>query len=211
MAAESTLFIGDSHSYFEARNEERLGAILVQSFPDLNFYGACGSSPNTWTKGGTTSCGWRAISPSGLDEKKLNSSVPKLVDLLAKHQPKQIWIEQGDNMFTWSATKPATGSVNKNLVKTQIQALLSLLHSPEWKNLPCTWIGPTWGGNGSLYKKTDAALADMYEELQAHLGERCKLIDSRKLLRAYAGSDGLHLSRSASKEWGENLVRVLGR
>lgn len=207
--AGDTLFIGDSHSYFSARSETRLGALLVKSFPDLNFYSACGSSPLTWVNGGSTSCGWRVVVPGGSDETKTSAPVPKLAALLEKHKPKTLWIEQGDNMFSWDAQSPKNSLVNENSVRNQILALVSLLDKPEWQNVQCYWIGPTWGGRGSIYNKTDRALEFMYTLLAEHAGARCKLIDSREFVRSYVGSDGLHLSSSGSKEWGENLVREL--
>ncbi len=207
--ASDTLFIGDSHSFFGARSETRLGAQLVKAFPELNFYSACGSSPLTWVNGGKTQCGWRVVVPGGADEAATTAPVPKLITLLERHQPRTLWIEQGDNTFSWDNEKPRNSGVNEIAVRNQILAIVILLNKPEWKEIQCKWIGPTWGGRGSIYNKTNDSLAKLYALLKQHAGPRCEIIDSRELVREYVGSDGLHLSSSGSKEWGENLVREL--
>ncbi|HEY8280100.1 MAG TPA: SGNH/GDSL hydrolase family protein [Bdellovibrionota bacterium] len=207
-AWEKTLFLGDSHSFFQEKTERRLGAVLIRTLPELIFFSACGSAPQTWLEGGNTNCGFRALVPGKQDEMRIESAVPKLSDLLAQHQPKRIWIELGDNLFDWDKSRsPALSTLALPRVKKQLRAFISFLSSSAWRSLKCVWAGPAKGGKGTRYEKTDAALAQLYKALESEVAKRCRLIDSRTLVDHYDGGDGLHFGPEGSVRWGETLAR----
>lgn len=75
----------------------------------------------------------------------------------------------------------------------------------------CSWVGPTYHSEGSIYKKTNAVVDEFYSILSSALGSRCELIDSRPFFSETRPNDGLHLVQSESRRWGQNILNEIRR
>lgn len=209
------LYIGDSHSYISeqnvAENAGRFGHVLLVGLRsrglEVDYYAACGSAPTGWVIGATTNCGYtqivgdRFLGP-------LSSRYPALSEIYSAEVYTQLIINHGDNMFNWRAIgSKRVASVNATGIARSLATFFARLPLATPEN--CTWIGPTYHVEGSIYRKTNAVVDEFYTSLESSLLNKCRLIDSRPLVVPVVPNDGLHHVSSDSRTWAQGVLNHL--
>lgn len=228
---KSILYIGDSHSVIPTQSgmggERRLGHVVGDSLnacegARVAYYAACGSRPSSWSgsERPRSSCGITENSPDGFNYRystvvgedgrrvPVTHRTDNLDTIVEQHGPEEAIINLGDNMFSWNREggKSVASLGNAEAKAREVEAMLNKL--PSGAN--CTWVGPTYHSTGSLYRKPNAVVDEFYTMLSGALRGRCRLIDSRPIFSTTEPNDGLHLVRSESRRWGQEIVRGLG-
>ena len=93
--------------------------------------------------------------------------------LIAEHHPNLVVIEMGDTMAGYGQQTLPRGWIYQQ-VRTLTQRIAA-------QNLPCIWVGPPWGNEGSSYHKTFARVKEMSEFLCAAVAP-CNYIDFDPIL-----------------------------
>jgi hypothetical protein len=91
----------------------------------------------------------------------------------------------------------------------QVRALTGRIAA---QNVPCVWVGPPWGSEGSSYHKTFDRVKQMSEFLSTAVAP-CKFIDSTQFSKPgeWPTIDGQHLTSSGYKAWGADIAQALDR
>lgn len=230
---KSILYIGDSHSVIPTQvageNDRRLGhvvtgALIACAGAQVAYSAVCGSRPRSWTSSdrARSTCGITESSSAGFNYRystvigEGGNRVPvthradNLETLVEKNSPQEAIINLGDNMFSWSREdgKSVASLPDPESSAQEISRMLDRLPA----NANCTWVGPTYhsSGSGSLYQKPNRVVDQFYTMLESTLRGRCSLIDSRPIFESTRPNDGLHLVRSESRRWGQEILRGLG-
>ena len=229
---KSILYIGDSHSVIPTQvgegSQKRLGHVLNESLrscqgSDVSYFAVCGSRPSSWTSDSNprSSCGITENSSAGFNYRystvegengrrvPLTHRTDNLDTIVERSAPQEAIINLGDNMFNWSRVngKSVASVSNPEAKAREIKAMLDKL--PAGSN--CSWVGPTYHTSGSIYQKSNEVVDEFYTMLSGALRGRCRLIDSRPIFNSTAPNDGLHLIKSESRRWGQEILRGLGR
>lgn len=228
---KSILYIGDSHSVVPTQvtndSSRRLGHVVSDSLKacqgaQVAYFAACGSRPSSWSgdEKPRSSCGITENSSNGFNYRystvtgengrrvPVTHRTDNLETLVNRHEPKEAIINLGDNMFSWKREngKSVATLGNAEAKAREVTAMLDKL--PEGAN--CTWVGPTYHSTGSIYRKPNAIVDEFYTMLSGALRGRCHLIDSRPIFSSTQPNDGLHLVKSESRRWGQEILRGLG-
>lgn len=213
--ALEVLYIGDSHSHVSTQAPEltsrRFGHIFVQSLSDrgheISYFAACGSSPQSWVHGDSTTCGYTSWLKD-VFRSSVQASFPGISSLYDRHLPEKIMINLGDNMFDWkSVGTKRQAFISSRTVQNNVLPFLSKLPNLTPEN--CLWIGPTYHIEGRLYKKSDSVVDELYSQLQASLADKCRLIDSRPMVLTVEPTDGLHHTNADSQAWANGVLEKL--
>jgi hypothetical protein len=217
------LYIGDSHSVIPKENptsgSERLGnvvgdAIEACSGATLSYYAVCGSRPRSWTGDSQPSTRCGITEKNGDDfsykySRTESTRTDNLQTIIKNTPPKHVLINLGDNMFSYKKVggKSVASVGSRSSLTAEIEKMLNGL--PH--DATCSWVGPTYHKEGTLYKKTNAVVDEFYEVLSSAIGSRCELIDSRPFFSETSPNDGLHLIRSESRIWGQSILSEIRR
>lgn len=211
--ALNILYIGDSHSYIASLNPSadmaRFGNVFLQKLESeghqVSYYAACGSEPEDWARGSSTTCGYSA-KDNGQFKSSLSSTFPPL-HTIYKPIHDLLVINLGDNMFDWVKTNgKTTASLNMIDFNKKMNFFLDQLPSISESN--CRWIGPTYHIEGRLYKKSDAAVDQLYTAFATTLHGKCQLIDSRSIIVTTTPGDGLHHTATDSRAWAAGILQL---
>lgn len=226
----NVLYIGDSHSVIPSESSSskpRLGHVVTSGIKScegakISYHAVCGARPKSFTSSGKTqtTCGLTEnyngsfqYRYSTYTDDRGRSRPNKhygdnLETILEKDTPAHVIINLGDNMFNWTrqADKRVKASIKNSESKVnEINDMLEKIPT----GAKCTWVGPTYHKSGSTYIKPNRVVDEFYLILKTAIGDRCKLIDSRRLVVPSSPNDGLHLVRSESLEWGKKVMENL--
>ncbi len=208
------VYIGDSHSYLRKANGQRMGnqvfnALNTCGASSITYAAACGSRPRNWKRDSTpkSTCGITSFHSSGKFQKSTKGSLPNLSTLIENNDADLVIINLGDNMFNWHSSgglRHARSPSNSSL-QNEVQSLT--------KDIPtetqCIWIGPAYHSRGKSYHKSNTEVDKLYEGIKSGVAGKCTLVDSRSFFNQTSPNDGLHLTSSESKHWGEKLASTL--
>ncbi len=213
--AEGLLYIGDSHSYIREQNplpaNKRFGNVFVEGMSsrgfEVSYYAACGSAPIGWVRGSTTQCGYTAYA-DGSFSSVVTSAFPSVSKLYHPEKHSRVVINLGDNMFDWKTVRSKKeAAFNRGSFINSINSFLALLPGISPEN--CTWIGPTYHIEGSTYRKGNAAVDELYVNLNSLLSGRCSVIDARPIVVPTVPNDGLHHVNADSQALAEGVLNLL--
>jgi hypothetical protein len=79
-------------------------------------------------------------------------------------------------------------------------------------NIPCLWVGPSWGTEGGPFMKTFARV-DELNKYMATVVSPCTYVDSTKLSKpgAWPTFDGQHYTVDGYKAYGTALADQIAR
>jgi hypothetical protein len=168
------LYVGDSHTVGSFGHE--LDRLLRTENAEVATYGSCGSSPEWWSTGHPTNCGYFDHVLGARSRQLPGGLTPLLDDLLSRLKPETTVIELGANQV---GNAPAS-------VRADAAAMMKKVRDSGSK---CIWVGPPKGRKFDPVK-----FAETYTALQAAArDEGCSFIDSRPWLEYPAtGGDGIH-------------------
>ena len=143
-----------------------------------------GSSPESWFNGSVTNKAWIKES-NGTETRPENCKTPLIEDVLKKEKPDIVIVTMGGNMITNATQKSVSSQVDK--IGTAISNSGAKLF----------WAGPP---KYDPAKRTPEQLDTFYSYLAKSVSTYGVLIDSRKFINEYHGTDGLHYSGKEGKK-----------
>jgi hypothetical protein len=205
LAGLAILILGDSHMVERDYLITTLHDDLVAQGATVDTYGMCGASAGDWVSPATISCGRAERHGDNAPQiEQSESSAWKLDDLVAKHHPDLIVIEMGDAMAGYGqATMP------RAWIYQQVRTLTGRIAA---QNIPCAWVGPPWGSEGSSYPKTFARVREMSDFLSTAVAP-CHFIDSTQFSAQgeWLTIDGKHLTETGYRAWGADIAAAVDR
>lgn len=193
--ADTMLLIGDSHTYGV------FGQTLDQNFrqndrfSSVDSFGSCGSSPQWWSTGHSTQCGYfeRSRFTDYVVFKSLRHSTPLMHVMVEQFLPSVVVIEQGANQIAL-----ADNQEGLHQIEASSRRLAELAVS---RGSTCIWVGSPNGRN-----KREPILSALYDAQRRGVEEICALIDSRTFMNyPQTGGDGRHFDSLGEK--GREMAR----
>lgn len=198
------LMIGDSHMATPRYLITTLHDDLLAEGAKVVSYGACGVSAGAWVVPRAQPCGAASRDNKGpVVENRDKAAMTTPIDqLIAKVRPNVIVVEIGDPMAGYNLKEFPKATVTENV--TQLTARIKA------SNLPCLWIGPSWGTEGGPYFKTFARVKELSDHLKTIVSP-CQYIDSLTLSQPgeWATFDGQHHNSVGYQKWGQALEQVI--
>jgi hypothetical protein len=202
----SLLILGDSHFGMQNYLITTLQDELVRRGAKVATYSACGSPPSVWLTVRVASCGTAQRVQSGAIAQQTgpNAKTTPVDQLVAQNKPNMIMVAMADTIGGY--TRP---QMPKEEIQEQVMALTDKIRS---MNIPCLWVGPSWGTEGGPFMKTFPRV----EELNAYMAtvvSPCTYVDSTKLSKpgAWPTFDGQHYTVDGYKAYGAALAEQIAK
>lgn len=200
------LVIGDSHLATQRFLISTLHDALLAEGAQVDSFGACGVPAGAWVAPREVPCGSaQRIGTGPVKENRTASARSWSVDqLIQQVHPSVVVVEIGDTMAGYSQKELPRNWINENVtaLTTRIRA----------NNLPCVWVGPSWGTEGGPFFKTYARVKELSDYLKSIL-TTCTYIDS--LAMAQPGQwptfDGQHHTYAGYQQWGQAITTALNQ
>ena len=204
LAGLTILVLGDSHMVTSGYLITTLHDDLLEQGATVDTYGMCGANAGDWVYPSTVSCG-RAerLGKEGPQiDRKSGAPTYQVDTLINKTHPNLVVIEIGDTMAGYGQKE-----FPQAWIYQQVHALTGRIAA---QNVPCVWVGPPWGSEGSSYHKTFDRVKQMSEFLSTAVAP-CKFIDSTQFAKPtdWPTIDGQHLTSSGYRAWGADIARSL--
>ena len=201
LAGMAILVIGDSHMVTNGYLITTLHDQLVEQGATVDTYGMCGANAGDWVYPTTVSCGKaeRIGKESPEIDRKPSTPTYQIDALIAKAKPNLIVIEMGDTMAGYGQH-----DFPQAWIYQQVHALTGRIAA---QNIPCIWVGPPWGSEGTSYHKTFDRVKQMSEFLSTAVAP-CRFIDSTQFSKQgeWPTIDGQHLTNAGYKAWGADIA-----
>jgi hypothetical protein len=204
LAGLAILVIGDSHMVTRDYLITTLHDDLLAQGATVDTYGMCGANAADWVYPATVSCG--RAERHGKEGPKIDrdASIPTYTidSLIAKSHPNLVVIEMGDTMAGYGQH-----DFPQAWIYQQVHALTGRIAA---QNIPCVWVGPPWGSEGSTFHKTFDRVKEMSTFLSTAVAP-CRFIDSTQFSQPgqWPTIDGQHLTNAGYRAWGEDITRSL--
>ncbi|WP_426957415.1 SGNH/GDSL hydrolase family protein [Muricoccus radiodurans] len=204
LAGLSLLVLGDSHWAAPQYLAHTLQDQLIQRGARVVSFAACGAPASIWLSARVASCGTAQRVQNGQLEqvRGANARTTPLDELVRQYRPNMIVVSMGDTMAGYvQRTFP------RDNIRDEVQALTDRIKS---LNLPCIWIGPSWGTEGGPFLKT----FDRVREMSAYLATivtPCTYVDSTRLSQPgqWATFDGQHYTVDGYRAYGQALAQTI--
>ena len=204
LAGLAVLVIGDSHMVTRDYLITTLHNDLLAEGAKVDTFGMCGANAGDWVYPTTVSCGKaERHGKAGPEINRMPGSPGYQIDaVIDRVHPNLIVIEMGDTMAGYGQT-----SFPQAWIYQQVHALTGRIAAHD---IPCVWVGPPWGSEGSSYHKTFARVKQMSEFLSTAVAP-CKFIDSTQFSKQgeWPTIDGQHLTSSGYRAWGADITASL--
>lgn len=204
LAGLTILMIGDSHMVTRDYLITTLHDDLLAQGANVQTYGMCGANAADWVYPTTVSCGKAERHGKEAAQIDRKASIPtyQIDQVVAKTHPNLIVIEMGDTMAGYGQK-----DFPQAWIYQQVHALTGRLAA---QNIPCVWVGPPWGSEGSSYHKTFDRVKQMSEFLSTAVAP-CRFIDSTTFSKPneWPTIDGQHLTNAGYKAWGADIARAV--
>jgi len=196
------LVIGDSHIATQGQFNNFLHESLVEQGAEVNTFGVCSSVPDDWLQPSEGPCGRGERHGSGPAQLSKTGSVQGwlLPNLIARYKPNLVVVEMGDTLAGYGAAP----DLPKASITKQVNDLLEPIKTAK---IGCIWIGPPWGTEGGVYKKTFArvkAVSDYLSQIVAP----CRYVDSLQASApgAWPTVDGVHFTPNGTRLWDNYII-----
>jgi len=206
LAGMTILVIGDSHMVTRDYLITTLHNDLLAQGATVDSFGMCGANAGDWVYPTTVSCGKaERIGKAGPEINRIPGSPTYQIDaVIGRVHPNLVVIEMGDTMAGYGQHDFPQGWIYQ-----QVHALTGRIAA---QNIPCVWVGPPWGSEGSSYHKTFTRVKEMADFLSTAVAP-CKFIDSTQFSKEgqWPTIDGQHLTAAGYKAWGADIAASLER
>jgi hypothetical protein len=201
LAGLAVMIIGDSHMVTRDYLITTLHDDLVAQGATVDTYGMCGANAADWVYPSIVSCGKAERHGKAGPEidRAAGSPTYSLNTLIGQHHPNLIVIEMGDTMAGYGQH-----DFPRAWIYQQVHALTGRIATD---NIPCVWVGPPWGSEGTSFHKTFARVKEMSEFLSTAVAP-CRFIDSTQFSKEgeWPTIDGQHLTSAGYKAWGADIA-----
>ena len=164
----------------------------------------CGANAGDWVYPGIVSCGKAERHGKEGPEINRTAGAPtyQIDPLIAKSHPNLIVVEMGDTMAGYGQHDFPRGWIYQ-----QVHALTGRIAAA---NIPCVWVGPPWGSEGTSFHKTFSRVKEMSEFLATAVAP-CRFIDSTQFSKEgeWPTIDGQHLTSAGYRAWGADITASL--
>ncbi len=164
----------------------------------VSTHASWGASPPWFFSGHEAYKNWSRDS-TGQQETQMKASTPLLNDLLAAERPDVVVVTMGGNMIASGASQ-----ADVTLQVSQIGNAVSA------SGAQLIWVGPP---KYDPDKRSPELVEQFYQKLENIVPEFGRLIDSRKHISEYAGSDGLHYSgdkgEKIARQWANGVFQEI--
>lgn len=204
------LVIGDSHMVAPNYLITTLHDTLTSQQAVLHTYGSCGANAGDWVYGMTGNCGRaeRHGKSAPLIDYSKASKGWTITELIERHRPNVIIVEQGDTMGGYGQP-----TLPQAWIYPKVRALTAAIKA---QGVACIWVGPPWGTEGAGYMKTHARVRELSDFLSKAVAP-CEYIDSTVFSTPgeWSTTDGQHLTTNGYRAWGkgiaESVARIVGQ
>ncbi len=200
------LILGDSHFGAQGYLVTTLQDELIRQGAQVTTYSACGSPPSIWLTARVASCGTAQRVQSGpiRQQTGANARSTPLNQLVATVKPNMIMVAMADTIGGY--TQP---QMPRDEILEQVTSLTDRIRS---MNIPCLWVGPSWGTEGGPYMKTFPRVQEL-SQYMATIVSPCTYIDSTQLSRAgqWPTFDGQHYTVDGYRAYGTALAQYMMR
>lgn len=198
------LIIGDSHMATPKYLITTLHDDLTRQGAKVISVGACGVPTGAWVAPRPVPCGTAERVGNGpIRENKTQQAVSTPIDkLIEQYHPNLVIVQSGDTMAGYTQRDLPRGWIQEN-----VSALTTRIRA---HNLPCLWVGPSWGTEGGPYFKTFARVKE-YSDFVSGIVAPCEYVDSLTLSKPgeWPTFDGQHHTAVGYRAWGDALTRVI--
>jgi hypothetical protein len=202
----SLLILGDSHFGMQNYLITTLQDELIRRGAKVATYSACGSPPSIWLTVRVASCGTaqRLQAGSVAQQKGADAKTAPIDQLVAQNKPNMIVVAMADTIGGY--TRPA---MPRDDIQEQVSALTDKIRS---LNIPCLWVGPSWGTEGGPFMKTFARVEEL-SKYMATVVSPCTYVDSTALSKPgeWPTFDGQHFTVAGYKSYGAALAEQIGK
>lgn len=222
------LFLGESMSLmgFGPRLDSHLRDL--PEITSLNTYMTCGTNPRSWLKGGPyarvkTRCGyWSIESIPGNSRPRVDQdiygmrkghrpsarSVPKLEDLVAKHQPDILIYQGGNALFgCFKDKRTINEETHSKTIRWYIDPFITEISRPGTSLKKFYWITPPQAGS-----VTNGIQEFLFDQFSSLAGPVASMIDSRKLTSypyRKMSSDKEQFWGDESDNWTDDVFEII--
>jgi hypothetical protein len=201
LAGLAILVIGDSHMVTRDYLITTLHDDLLAQGATVESYGMCGANAGDWVYPTTVSCGKAERHGKEGPEIDRKASTPtyQIDQVIAKSRPNLIVIEMGDTMAGYGQK-----DFPQAWIYQQVHALTGRIAA---QNIPCVWVGPPWGSEGTSFHKTFDRVKQMSQFLSTAVAP-CRFIDSTQFSKPndWPTIDGQHLTSAGYRAWGADIA-----
>jgi len=204
LAGLTLLIIGDSHFVTQGYLLTHLHDQLQRQGATVVTYGACGVAAGAWVSPRAVSCG--VASRVGTAQPRIDRSPQArswaIDELIRQHRPNLVLVGIGDPMAGYHQRE-----MPRVYISEQAQSLTLRLRA---NNMPCVWIGPSWGSEGGPFFKNFARVRELNDFLPTQVAP-CSYIDSTALARPgeWPTFDGQHHTLPGYTAWATALTRQI--
>ena len=206
LAGLTILIIGDSHMVSRDYLITTLHDALLSQGATVSSYGMCGTNAGDWVYPATVTCGRAERHGKAGPKIERETHLPSwnIDQLIASEHPNLIVVELGDTMAGYGqADMPSAWIYN------EVHTLTAKIAAHQ---LPCMWVGPPWGSEGTTYHKTFSRVKEFSMFLSGAVAP-CRFIDSTQFSRPgdWPTIDGQHLTSAGYRAWGVDIAASIVR
>jgi hypothetical protein len=202
----SLLILGDSHFRADTYLISTLQDELIRRGAKVTSYAACGSPPSIWLTARVASCGTAERVQSGpvRQQAGANARTTPITQLVATVKPNMIMVSMADTIGGYTLPE-----MPRDEILEQVTSLTDKIRS---MNIPCLWVGPSWGTEGGPFMKTFERVQEL-SQYMATIVSPCTYIDSTKLVRqgGWPTFDGQHFTVDGYRSYGTALAEHIAQ
>jgi hypothetical protein len=202
----SLLILGDSHFGKPDYLITSLQNELIGRGAKVATYSACGSPPSIWLTVRVASCGTAQRIQSGpiAQQAGANAKTTPVDQLVATNKPNMIMVAMADTIGGYTRAE-----MPRDEIQEQVTALTDKIRA---MNIPCLWVGPSWGTEGGPFMKTFARVEELSKYMSTIVSP-CVYVDSTKLAKPgqWPTFDGQHFSVEGYKAYGAALAQQMSQ
>lgn len=204
LAGLTLLIIGDSHYVTQGYLVTQLHDQLQRPGARVVTYGACGVASGAWVSPATVPCGvaQRVGNAAPCINRSPQARSWSIDELIRQHRPHIVVVGVGDTMAGYPQRDMPRGWISE-----QVRSLTLRLRANQ---MPCIWVGPSWGSEGGPYFKNFARVREVSDFLATEVSP-CQFIDSTAMSRPgeWPTFDGQHHTLPAYRRWGTAITQQI--
>jgi hypothetical protein len=204
LAGLVVLVIGDSHVAGFGNFNNALHEGLVAQGAIVHTFGVCGSVPSEGIMPHHAICGTgeRHNNDPALVTKD-GSNGWSLPQLMSRYNPNLVVVELGENLAQYGVS----AQLSHDWISGEVSEMLRPISAAK---LPCIWVGPPWGTENGIYKKTFARVKELSDYL-SQVVSPCQYVNSLTFSRPgeWPTLDGVHLTPASTQIWDGDVIRSI--
>ncbi len=204
LAGLAFLIVGDSHYATKDYLITTLQDNLMKGGAKVETFASCGMPAAAWVTPRPVACGTaQRINNGPVQENRTTKAISWSIDkLIDQYKPNVVVIGVGDPMAGYNQKEMPRPWIRDNVEKLTARITAH--------NLPCIWIGPSWGKDGGPYSKTYTRVKE-FSDYMATVVAPCTYVDSLTFSKPgeWPSFDGQHYTSEGYLKWGAALAPAI--